>query len=685
MLALKINGQIADSSPNLSINFLVNAKFWELNQMEGNRSFTFKLPATKKNQQIFNFPEVVANTNTQLFQKLPAQIFYNNQFLYTGFVKLSSANQYYYEVAFFFGAADLADFKNTSIRELLKEEIHLLDNSNPNTLTQMSEIDSLFVMPTCKFNNYIFNRFNGLVYVTEADLQEGTFVVFVKLHHILSLIIKNTNYKLLNPDWYLTFPDIKKITVWNNRELDVSVVTNVVTDVISGGGAFGNWGFPNNSLEIQSLDLPPHIRIAEIVPNITLSEFISTVRKLFGLYFEFDNLLKTIKIHFFKDLFNQNEYKDFTNQARPLPTNKGNNFEGVKFDFKKDPKDNFLKNQKEPDPTLQKLASADTLGDLPVFAPYEQPSTYRFYLKENQYYYAEKTAFGDVRRYYLADFLPFSQGNNPEKNEIPCCPVRASRILEFELQPPFAQARNNGSGKVRLYHNNSRLVGKPGYIHLKEAKHIPTDSIFAPTADNANYIDISANFVEQEDGVKWSRFWITNAPILDTASPMTRKLLSQDNPDFAFRIFFFHGLQQKKDSLEVYPYASADNLNPKGEQIAEFSLRLEENGIIEQFYAEYINFMTFSNLYEFEINFSIKDLINLKPYDVIRIRETNFYIEAIDVTLSSKGISPAKVLLRKAVVKSQASTNCFKTITTSYQLDCECVKNIITKYQTDCE
>lgn len=672
------------------MNFIINAKFWELDFLKGNRTFTFKLPCTPNNQDIFNFAEDIPNSNKDIFKDYTAEIHYNGTFLYSGKFKLRTANKNYYDGFFKFEAADIADYAETSIRELLKNEVHIFPNTDLITLNDYTGIDSNIVFPTCKFGNDIFNRYTGINFdYNTLDLNDGTFVAFLKLHYVINMLFQKIGYTLENPDWHTRYPDISKVTIWNNKELEMLITASYEAILITNDLAFySSYGFVNAKLLIMSIALPTKLRLAELVPNYTVSTFLNAVRKLFGLHFSFNNTFKTVKISFFKDIFNQENYIDWTEKANPNHEIQEIPYTGVEFSFKKDSKDKYQEAQKEPDISLQKLAKKNTLGELHFFDLSETvPNTYRFYKNENQYFKVTNPV-GETRlRSYLADFLNYKIGEGSKKIDIDCSPVRKSRFLQFVLKDPYAQARKNVvSNKIQLYHKNS-LKDKEGYIYISKANNQQSDKYQGVIADQLDFIEIDENWVADEDGVQFTRFWRTDF-MLETDSPMTRTLLNfTQNPDFPFRVFFYHGLQQRKDNVTTYPYGSPDSLSPRGNQLTDFSLRFEESGLVEYFYEEYLNFIQYSNLYIFTIYLNIIDLLTFKATNIIRIRESNFVVEDIDISLSNK-IDPAKVKLRKLVSKAEPTIATAQTrqLTTVYQEGCAASINRIltTIYQTDC-
>lgn len=683
MVSLKISNIHIPLSPRQAINFIINAKFWELDFLKGSRSFSFKIPVTPPAQQVFNQPEDVPNANKSQFKTYESTAGFAGQDLYRGSFQLREANELYYDGFFKFEAADIVEFGEKSIRELLANEVHAFATTELTHLSDYLALDSNIVFPTIKYGNDIFNRYGGTGFYTETDLNDGTFVAFLKLHHVFSLIFEKINYKIENPDWHTLYPDVSKLTIWNNRELEMKVTIEYNYDVFEGVEA-GETGNVGSMSEIKTIALPAKIKKADLVPDISVRDFLNTVRRLLGLHFSFNNTFKTVKISFLKDIFNQNTYKDWTDKAQPRPNNKGNTYDGIEFNFKKDGNDAYQKAMREPDSSLQKLSAKNDLGPLHFFAG-ETANTYRFYSQENKYYKVTAPAgetFLGILRDYLADYLPYREGNAKQKITIDCSPVPKSRFLQFRLGEPYANARKRaGDPGIRLNHWN-RLVGKEGYIYVVKAKNQPEKQYLGFENDNISSIDLTVPWVKDEDGVQIIRYWRTDY-ILECDSPMTRTLLSQENPNFAFRLFFYHGLQQRKDENTSYPYGSPDNLSPRGNSIGEFALRFEQGGILDFFYREYLNFIQYSNTYEFIIHLTFNDLLNFKATDIIRIRESNFVVEDIDINLSSK-IEPAKVKLRKLVTNAYAVETKTRTITTIYQTDCELNRTITTKYVIDC-
>ena len=675
MISLKVKNQAVDLPPSSAINLLIGGKFWELDFQKGSRSNPFTLPASPKNQQILGFPELIPNASKTLFNPLPAEVLLAGSQLYRGTFALRKASPRAYEGVFIFDAAELAPFAETPIRQMLRSEEHQFPNTSLNALESYTAADSDIVFPTIKVANILFNRYTTGYTIDQDDLQEGTFIPFLKMHYVFSLLIAQTGYTLANPDYYQAYPDVAKVTIFNNKELDVTLNTQTILTPIEGT----DYGFVDIRLQYTDIELPLRFRIADHLPDVTFSTFLKAFRKLFGIYLDINSKYKTITVHFLKDLFRQTAQKDFTQKVNPQYTVEPPTYEGITFSFLKDTKDDYQKDQKTPDVTLSKLSAARNLGELPPLVPFgEQPNTYRFYVKENQYWATLKKSSGVVRRYYLADFLPRVEGEGKKNIDIPLAPVRSAIWLSY--RGTEGQARQAGAN-TRIYHIN-KLQGQNGYIQITKAQNFEADTIHSPLADQPTYFDLAISHVRDEDSVEWTRFVPSN-PILETHTPLTRKLLNQENANFPFRVFFYHGLQQRVENSNSYPYASPTNTSPRGTKIADFALRLAEaDNIIDFFYTEYLNFVKYSPLYTFTAYLNINDLQNLKPTDIIRIRDSSFVIEEIDVSID-KTIQPATLKLRKLTSLAFTSSQP-RTITTIYKENCNPQRTINTIYKENC-
>lgn len=150
----------------------------------------------------------------------------------------------------------------------------------------------------------------------------------------------------------------------------------------------------------------------------------------------------------------------------------------------------------------------------------------------------------------------------------------------------------------------------------------------------------------------------------DTGSPITfgqwyvpewsgDRMQIQDRPF----IMLFHGLQDTlsdKDgspgTLDKYPCLSGHNIDAYGNKLSDFSLQWEgEEGLLETFHKEFKEWIEEDKIYaEGDFLLSVTDLKNLDMSIKRHVKSKNFFIEKLEVTISSNKINPARANLIEA-------------------------------------
>lgn len=112
------------------------------------------------------------------------------------------------------------------------------------------------------------------------------------------------------------------------------------------------------------------------------------------------------------------------------------------------------------------------------------------------------------------------------------------------------------------------------------------------------------------------------------------------------RLLFYHGMQ-KNNVDEDYPYASADNVNYKGQIVGELTLNLA--GLYEKTLKPWYEFLMIDQQVDREGYWSIIDLLNHNEKKKYRIDQIRYLIKRISYSVSTrKGLGPVKLEMLKA-------------------------------------
>jgi len=145
---------------NASIPQEINNTLFELEFQKGSRTSTFKLPCAPINQKFFDFPEVLANNNKEVFDvEYDAYETFNGNILYAGKFKLRSANRTYYEGFFKSDFGDITDFVGEKIVDLLAGEVFTFASQAFSELVNYTDSGSDVCFPTIKAKNIVYNKY----------------------------------------------------------------------------------------------------------------------------------------------------------------------------------------------------------------------------------------------------------------------------------------------------------------------------------------------------------------------------------------------------------------------------------------------------------------------------------------------------------------------------------------------
>lgn len=635
MIALYINDIQAKLQPNTAVTFELFSNLLDLEFISGAKSYSFTLP-TLPNKNLFGSPETVANTSKELFKDYPAKVYFNGILLYQGLFKLTAADKKSYKGNFRFDISEISAYRDKSIREILPDDRHTFASQDLTELGNYVTKDSNIVFPTIKINNDTFNRYTNGVWYTENDVKDGTFMPFLKAKYILELLIQKIGYKVINTNWTATTPDFERVTIWNNRELECEVtVENTMSEI---SDIYDIWA---NNYSVTTVKLPKYFLLKDHLPDIKLGDFINGLRKMFGILPVFDSKFKTVKLYFLKDIFSNADYIDWTEKAEPFPLIENNDYAGLEFAFKRDEKDNRIKNQpKEVDYT--RLTDVDTKDKLNTTIFTDDFKAVRLCKNENRFYQKDRYPGALLPSWFeLHDNILNSKiDEGTTKIETPFSPVQSGGILQFKGKD--GKARSSPLGTLWLIHNNPFLTTE-GYVILTKGQNQKLNYPASITQNAATFIELD-NFVPftvDEDGIEWTRFLPTPMPTLEVETPDTRPFIKDSdgkqrtNTDFAARLFLYHGLQEQKTTSFSYPYASSDIYSPKGTKIAEFGLFWEgEDGLLDYFFSKFLQIKKYGYPVSYKLRLNINDLLNLDILKKIRIRDTLFFIKELKVSLS---------------------------------------------------
>jgi hypothetical protein len=305
MLHIEINGIICKLLAKQLVSFDINSLIFDTEYLHGSRTSTFKLVVDANSSAIFGSPEQLASrTKQETFVENEARLFYKNNVLFVGKFRLREATKAYYSGNFIFGLADLASLSKVKIADILQGEEYVFETTDLQAEMQktITTPDSPVVFPVCKMQNKFYNRYkNGAFLLPRTVDDAGYPVPFLKLQAIFNLIIKRLGYHLQNPNWHLVSnrnpefaqkaAQVAKVILFNNKILAFgqTVTQGEPVDVLDNDG---NYLYQQAGEITVTNVISENLFYADYVPDMTVADFLKSVKNLFCLHYEIDNKKK---------------------------------------------------------------------------------------------------------------------------------------------------------------------------------------------------------------------------------------------------------------------------------------------------------------------------------------------------------------------------------------------------------
>jgi len=482
---------------NASIAQEINNTLFELEFQKGSRTSTFKLPCVPINQRFFDFPEVLANNNKEVFDvEYDAYETFNGNILYAGKFKLRSANRTYYEGFFKSDFGDITDFVGEKIVDLLAGEVFTFASQAFSELENYTDSGSDVCFPTIKAKNIVYNKYPYSA-TAGADWQwndtddiDYSWFEFLtspllpqfRWLYIFERLLGKIGYRIKNTDWNASRPDTNKLCI-----------------------------FSNTTLKSLAGQLPQNFNISAHLPDLTLGQFFQQTRYLLGLWFTWDSKYKTVTIYFYKDLLDTNEADEWTNYVNPNHTASEAPYKGFSFQFQKDSNDDKSKDLPKDLKNYRIGTELISRNNLPIPTA-SQANTVRMIRRENGYRlcrFMHNFNGTDIYGWELGTFDPVYENKYDDggaKVNVLFSPLNATDRITYK--PNTANLRENigdpQSVKIEykkiIWYAPNTLVS---YIRLKGSKIYNNTIPYSTAAALPTHTFITADYVGNEDDVEF--------------------------------------------------------------------------------------------------------------------------------------------------------------------------------------
>ncbi len=439
MLQLYVNDRLLDLLPDTSIALEINNPIFFDDLIQGSFSYPFTLPLTPANRIILEFPDVIENM-ADVRQDFPCLLL-DDEAQIRGVLKLRKIIGDKATVNLQVGISGfMASLQNKKISEFeyggerqmgatwedVVEHMHAAIN-NPdqfdyifapfrNNYAYAESEEELDGLSTYVNNFDYFNVPGGGV---EYRFSGGSFHDSPRITHhgsVTPLVwLKYVFFKIFEE------LEVRVSESFFDAELEsLVIVSNVLLDEkIQGGNSLFN-------------DLRKSFTIAELLPEITVVDFLKRLSQAFGLSPQV-SLSNELVIQRLKDVIESLDYIEMTHKAGLVPEQEIKEKEGITLMYAPESGDMEAGEKiKEIDPGQLKPAVA-TLADLPVVA---KSNDVRLVVSLNQYYSYYIDAAVKEWRFYSENYLPLKIAGGGKELPQGIATTLVKKIKRYEKQGP---------------------------------------------------------------------------------------------------------------------------------------------------------------------------------------------------------------------------------------------------------
>ena len=322
MIKLLINNQELQLPEDFSLSIQYNSGVFDFEEIAGSFSLPFSMQNTDVNNKILNFPHSLSVEN-QVKQIFNADLFFNNVLLHSGIIEVEVTDNNEFQCIFKFDTGEFASKYNDQLLtdcELggEREWIWLNDYNNEN---------SDFALPTYKMAN--FSKESPL----ESLISYSNYIYFINVYsddiwpeyeykYLFKFLVDNLpeQFSIYTP--VVPYPFLFKIVNYLFSELGFNLEENFfetdeylkkivmfsINDIQQSTVKYSSYYGRNVFTYI--LDT---YNLSDCVPDVTIANFILSLKNYFCLDFQFKN--GTVKIKNLKDYLTDNEFIDISDKC----------------------------------------------------------------------------------------------------------------------------------------------------------------------------------------------------------------------------------------------------------------------------------------------------------------------------------------------------------------------------------
>ncbi len=349
MLQLFINNIEIDILPSTSINMKLINPMFQYDGIQGSYSMPFNLPATPKNNRIFDYPHKLTKKTHEAI-KLPIEIAHSGVGrMKTGTISAKKTNTGTFDCDTRIDGGAMSDkVADSMLNEYFYGGPQEFTGTVPyeNTDYAIFPVTNMFFWKDTQWDGeaFIDTVINSHNLTGNVNPAKGKAIVpFPYLHKILRYLFNDLGYAF--EDYILSTPPLKFLTIFNLNDSSVYPET------------------PNSELDLIP-EWPFNIDLKNHLPDILVKQFLKDITNFLNITFVFkDSKVTTIKND---DFLTSTSYIDLTNKAE-YSYNKYfvDKTEGCNITWTLDADDNTQKDIGTID-EANTFYHSETLGEIPI-------------------------------------------------------------------------------------------------------------------------------------------------------------------------------------------------------------------------------------------------------------------------------------------------------------------------------
>jgi len=294
VLELLINNEAVDLKEDSSININEESPVFEKDSIPGGFSFPFELPASPKNRRIFGHPDRI-QASGRVGKDLPFQLFLRGKLIGTGSANIKKASGLAYSAFLQIAIGDFAgkiEGKKLSFVDFggprewnfkpeftfPEDDFALFPIYNKNFMDN-SEYQVTWTGNNCRLNSYEngnwYSNFNTTMAISPYPF----------LAYVVKRVFNHFGF-VLKDNVLATDPDLKKLVIYNNRDISTIQATITYHEIyFQGHNGMMSKRVPRTTIT-RSFD---NWDMNDSMPDILIKDFILAIRNLFNLSIIIDN------------------------------------------------------------------------------------------------------------------------------------------------------------------------------------------------------------------------------------------------------------------------------------------------------------------------------------------------------------------------------------------------------------